>query len=392
MQPEPLSTEMIEAWERLEAGHALRSYRFIGELADTWRGLALLRCQRPEAVDVLRRAVRSMVAGDRILELPRAAAYLAEAEWRAGNEDASEEAARLALEAAERLGSTDRLLQALEDVPAVAARGIDAESDRAARWHELGRVLISDAGGAAHSSAAQVELHDLGRLEIVVDGATVRTRIRKSAEMLAFLVTEGKPSVPRRKLLHALFDGRDDRSTRAYIRQAMHQLRGVLPASAGLTITRDELQIAGIAAVTADSLRFERLLAQANRQGGEERLASLQRALEAVHEGGYLPEVESDWARERRQLLDDAIHDARVATAELLFQHGRYKDASRIVGDAVKNNPYSERAWRLRIKVADAVGDDDRMLDAYRRCCTHLSEIGLGPSAETVGLVERLRV
>jgi LuxR family maltose regulon positive regulatory protein len=381
----------VDQLDSLEAFPHLRSYRFIVELADTWRGLALLRNQRPDAVEVLRRAVRSMGAGDRILELPRAAAYLAEAEWRAGEEDASDEAARLALETAERQGSTHRLLQALGDVPAVAARGIDAESDPGASWHELGRVLISDPRGTAHADAAEVELHDFGRLEIVVGGTSVRTRIRKSAELLAFLVSEGKPTVPRRRLLNVLFDGRDDPSTRAYLRQAMQQLRAALPASVGFSITRIELRVPGISAVSADSLRFERLLALANRQAAEKRLASLQRALETVSDGEYLPEVVSEWAQERRRLLRGAIVEARVAAADLLFHHGKYHDASRMIDEAVEDDPYSERAWRLRIQLANAVGDDDRVLDAFRRCRTHLQELGLEPSAETVQLVERLR-
>ena len=56
---------------------------------------------------------------DRLLELPTAAVYLAEAEWRAGDEDAADRAADLALEAARRQGSNHVLLQALADFPAV---------------------------------------------------------------------------------------------------------------------------------------------------------------------------------------------------------------------------------------------------------------------------------
>jgi len=68
-----------------------------------------------------------MVRGDRILELPTAAVYLAEAYWRAGDEDASDQAADLALDAAQRQGSNHLLLQALDDVPAVPTRRLDAE-------------------------------------------------------------------------------------------------------------------------------------------------------------------------------------------------------------------------------------------------------------------------
>ena len=57
------------------------AFRWIGEVTDTWYGLALLREARDaEALDRLRRAVQGMVSGDRFLELPTAAVYLAEAD------------------------------------------------------------------------------------------------------------------------------------------------------------------------------------------------------------------------------------------------------------------------------------------------------------------------
>jgi two-component SAPR family response regulator len=220
----------------------------------------------------------------------------------------------------------------------------------------------------------------------------VYTRIRKSPELLAFLVSEGATAVPRRRLLNVLFDGRDGPSTRAYLRQAMQQLRAALPPSLGLTVTKDELRIPGIASLDAESIRFERLLALAGRQTGEERIASLRRALAVVEGGEYLPDVATPWAEERRGLLHAAIGEARVTAAELLFQHGCYREARAMIDRALGDEPLSERAWRLRIKLADAVGDDDGVLDAYRRCRAELRTLGLEPSAETVELVERLRV
>jgi DNA-binding SARP family transcriptional activator len=111
-----------------------------------------------------------------------------------------------------------------------------------------------------------------------------------------------------------------------------------------------------------------------------------------VDGGEYLPDVDTLWADERRRLLHGVIGEARVTAAELLFQHGRYHETRAMVDCALADEPFSERAWRLRIKLADAVGDDDGVLDAYRRCRIELRTLGLEPSAETVELVERLRV
>ncbi|HWU09289.1 MAG TPA: hypothetical protein VN520_23390, partial [Streptomyces sp.] len=82
--------------------------------ADTWRGLALLLAGEDEQAAVnLRAAVRTMTNAELLLELPAAAVFLAEAEWRVGDPEAADAAADLALEAARTQGSTFLLMEAL---------------------------------------------------------------------------------------------------------------------------------------------------------------------------------------------------------------------------------------------------------------------------------------
>src|ERR1700757_3239603 len=79
------ATTLLERVDPAASGSLVR------ELAQTWRGLAaLIEDDQDTALSSLRAAVRSMRAGGRILELPTAAVYLAEAEWRAGNQDAAD--------------------------------------------------------------------------------------------------------------------------------------------------------------------------------------------------------------------------------------------------------------------------------------------------------------
>ena len=116
------------ALDEAEASGASR-HAFTRESAWLWRGLAfLLRHRDAEARDVLQRCVQSMRQADRMLEIPTAACYLAEAHWRLGDEDASDESAALAISAAQQRGCVHLLLAALSDVPGVALRGADTES------------------------------------------------------------------------------------------------------------------------------------------------------------------------------------------------------------------------------------------------------------------------
>ena len=205
-------------------------YRFIGEQADTWRGLALLgRGEDARALAHLERAVATMTAGDRLIELPTAAVYLSEARWRADDESGADAAADLAFETARAQGSNHHLLKALASFPAVVTRRLDAEPRADSPWHELGRALRAQDVSVDLPFAAQVELREFGEPEILVDGVTApRPRIAKSYALLAFLTTRPGAEATREDLLTALFDGRSDDSARAYLRQAIHQLREVL--------------------------------------------------------------------------------------------------------------------------------------------------------------------
>jgi DNA-binding SARP family transcriptional activator len=375
--------------ERYRAEHPSRA---VFEEVDTWYGLALLReGEDRAALERLRLAVEGMVAGERMLELPTAAVYLAEAEWRAENEDASDRAADLALWASRRLGSDHVLLQALADFPAVVSRRIDAEPDTDSTWHRLGRALIVQGAMPPTRVPPGVELREFGPLQILVDGREVRPRIAKAYELLAYLLTRRGNGVGRPELLNVLFDGRDDESTRAYLRQTVHQLRRALPEDAGLEIADGCIRVSKERAMTSDSIRFEAQIAEAIRLQGGAHLDATARALEIFDRSEYLPGVESEWAEERRERLAELATDARLKAAELAFEDGRHRDAQRLADQVLEADPLRESAWRLRMRLASALGDDDGVVRAYQRCRRALASVDAAPSANTYRLLERLR-
>src|SRR5205823_3646408 len=141
-------------------------------------GLALLLQGHDEpALARLRSAVASMQEGDRILELPTAAVYLAEAEWRAGNEDAADEAADIALQAARRQGANHILVQALADLPAVLSRRIDREPSADSVWHQFGRSLIARGVRLTATPGASIRFRDIGDRSLEVDGELRQPKI-----------------------------------------------------------------------------------------------------------------------------------------------------------------------------------------------------------------------
>jgi DNA-binding SARP family transcriptional activator len=367
------------------------AFRFIGEVADAWHGFALLLAgDHDQALAHLRRATRGMVAGDRILELPTAAVYLAEAEWRAGEEDAADAAADLALDAARRQGSNHLLLQALADFPAVASRRLDAEAGADSSWHELGRAMVAQGVQVSTVRRASVDLVEFGRRAIVIDGEEVRPRIAKSYELLAYLAASPAGRADRDELLEALFGERRDESARAYLRQAIHRLRSVLPDGA-LQAENGHVQLGEEVGVSSESVYLERQLAEAARLQDDERLAATRAALAIYDRGEYLPGSRAGWADERQQRLADLVTEARYQAAVLSFGAGLYDEGRRLVTQVLGEDPLREAAWRLQMRIAQALGDDDGVLRSYQCCEAALAELQTSPSASTRQLLDRLR-
>jgi DNA-binding SARP family transcriptional activator len=53
----------------------------------------------------------------------------------------------------------------------------------------------------------------------------------------------------------------------------------------------------------------------------------------------------------------------------------------------VNADPYREAAWRLLMKVAQTLGDHDRVITIYRSCERALSELGVEPEPATSRLL-----
>jgi DNA-binding SARP family transcriptional activator len=386
------ATTAIAILERAAALGPMREYGYLAEQYDLWLGYArLLQGRTTAAVERLDSAVRTMRAADRILELPTAAVYLSEARWRAEEAGLADEAAEIALEAARRQGSFHLLLQALRDTPSVLARQLDAEESPDGPWHDVAGAFAAGHEPQRKSvSRARVHLHDFGQPMLVVDGEVQRARLTKTYALLAFLVENGG-SAPRSRLLSALFDNHPGDSARAYLRQAIHGLRQLLPVGLELETVDQGLRLSEPAAATTDSALLRTALAQAASLTGTARIEATAAALDLSARGMFLDGVECSWATERRDELDDRIADARLSMAVAAFEESRFDLAEETLTLVLDEDPLNERAWRLLIRLAAARGLESRVPEIYRRCEAALAEAGVKPSAATRQLLAGLR-
>jgi ATP/maltotriose-dependent transcriptional regulator MalT/DNA-binding SARP family transcriptional activator len=377
--------------DRLERVPLARRLCYLAEQIDALYGLVLLlEGEDDAALERLRHAVRAMCRSDRQLYLPAAAVYLAEAECRTGDEEAADAAADVALGAARRQGSNHMLVRALAEFPAVVSRRLDAEAAADSPWHELGRALLAQGVGLDVPVGATVALREFGGCAILVDSEPVRPRIAKTYELLAYLAARPDARAAREDLLDALFEGRTDKSARAYLRQAVRWMRQVLPEHL-VVVEHGEVRLGGDVRIMSESGQFETALAEAARLRGADRLAATLAALAVVDQGDYLPDVTSAWADERRRHLAELATDARYEAAELAFAEGRLDEAGRLVEEVLGAEPYREAAYRLRMRLAAALGDDHGVLRAFQGCERALAAVGAAPTQTTRWLLDQLR-
>lgn len=380
-----------------DAAHLIRGreFRLITAGLDTWYGLALLKQNvNLAAAKRLRRAVANMRSGHRELELAIAATYLSEAEWRLGDEAEADRAAEVALRASTSLGSNHQLLRALRDFPDVVARQIDRVPGADSEWHVLGRALLGPHAPVAAASArprAQLRLHDFGAAALEVDGRQVTPRIAKAYELVALLSTRPHLTIDRLDAISTLFPEHPTRTAATYLRQACHHVRRVLNDPSTFQVEGGHIRFAPDVVLQADSVDFESGLTEANYLAGPERVDTIAEVLALIQRGTYLARVETPWVLQRRQRLADGATALKFDAAELCFSLGRLNDADNYCQAALGDDPYRESAWRLRMKIANALGDEMGVLHAFRQCSEALTELGTDPAASTHDLLARLR-
>jgi two-component SAPR family response regulator len=168
-------------------------------------------------------------------------------------------------------------------------------------------------------------------------------------------------------------------------------LREVLPEAADLSFEGDRLRFGGQVALHSDSTEFESLVTMAARLQGVDRVARLRQALAIVAAGEYLPGVDTEWARQRREQLRERAADAALEAAQLAFAAGHYPEAEELAESALAEDAFRESAWRLIMRIAAMTGDEDRVIGAYRRCQQVLGHVGAEPSRSTQQLLAALR-
>lgn len=75
--------------------------------------------------------------------------------------------------------------------------------------------------------------------------------------------------------------------------------------------------------------------------------------------------------------------EALSSAAELALRLHQYGDAARLGDQVTAIDPLREVAWRVRMRAANALGDDDGVLTAFQGCEAAPARIDASPSPST---------
>ncbi|GAA0985770.1 hypothetical protein GCM10009555_061820 [Acrocarpospora macrocephala] len=365
-----LLEDRVRRWARgddaavLEWGRMLLGWSYL-EAGRNEKARALL----VEAVDGMHRAGRH-------LQLPLAAACLAEAHARCGDLDASHRAAAMAYDVASSTGFFLGLVRAAWCYPDIQRRE-QARDRQDTRWRRL--VVCPSAPAVPKRrrlGPAMVELHVQtfgGRPDLVLDGRALGVGRLKVIELVACLALH-PGGVVRTELQRLLLPEADAGTGGNHFRQIMHKFRD---ATGIRLVSTDDgwVKVPGDASIYAADQLFEQEAAFARGLHVNARLPQLQAALSLVT-GQYLGRSELTWVVERREHLEVVREEAQLEVVRLLIEGGRLEEARQESEDVLGRNRYCDPAYRLLAYIEKTAGAEET---AYRRAASALGELGLRP-------------
>lgn len=256
---------------------------------------------------------------------------------------------------------------------------------------------------AASVAAAdrQLRVYTCGRFGLSVGGQSLpidRWHRKQALTLLKLLVTHRGESMHREQVIECLWPDANERRgrerlkvTSCFLRQQLRAagVRGdvIAVGNATYALQRD--------AVWLDCEQFENLFREGwlLEQRGRlmEAIACFEKA-ESVYKGDYLPEERyAEWCGEERERLREVYFDMLGHMVDGYLECGAYEKAADVCRCALVREPCRERFHRALMICLVRLGQHDRAIAHYRRCCEVLkSELDVKPAPETERLYREL--
>jgi tetratricopeptide (TPR) repeat protein len=304
-------------------------------------GVLAARSGQPEAVAALANAEREFDRLGLVRERAWAWLHLAEAHLRCGQAAEAIASLHRALAIEYALGSGPILHIELHATPKVTEHlvGRKAERSLSGLAEEVERFVIK--------VPVRLEFRSLGRGELLLDGDRVRLDLRRSLEVLAYLLRH--PAVPLDRILVDLFPEERADHARNYFHQVRYELGRRVPR---LSVPFDPQTRTYRVHHHALELSWDAMVVrQALALGGE---AGLLDAL-ATYAGSLLPSADGEWIRSEREELAWSVVKLGLEVLEAWYGQGRNDECLALAGRLLEIEPFDETLNEWLIKSAFAL-------------------------------------
>jgi tetratricopeptide (TPR) repeat protein len=280
--------------------------------------------------------------------LQAAAAHLASA-----NRDGALTALSRATHLRWTLASAGPLVFELRMVPAVSEWIATLGDDDYAKGLRHDLITVSA------TPESSLELRTLGANELLLDGRCVRLDLRRSLEVLTYLLDH--PNVPLEQVLLDLFPDSDGAHGRNYFHQVRYALARAVP---GLQVPYDRdtrtyrVSLDGLA-VHSDVDRLRRAVDHGGERGLDDALT--------LHRGPFLPHAESEWAEVEREDVASSIVRLGLEVMQVWASRGRQDRCLDLVDRLLEIDPFNEALSEYLVGAARAVQGEAAALHAVHR-------------------------
>ena len=221
------------------------------------------------------------------------------------------------------------------------------------------------------------------------DGNTLSGNSRKSKALLAWLALNPDHEHPREKLAAILWPDSDETQARHSLRQALADLRKILPANSTLLHTTKDWILLDSKQIEVDALRFNQDLKENSKQ-------SIDHAIR-LYKGELLEgcnprsDTFEDWLFDYRSNYSEraaTIIDKRLSH---LLADNNYEQASSLALQLLSIDPLRESAYRALMLSHFELNNHTIALKWYQRCKKILQkELDVSPAPETEALYKQI--
>jgi ATP/maltotriose-dependent transcriptional regulator MalT/DNA-binding SARP family transcriptional activator len=228
-------------------------------------------------------------------------------------------------------------------------------------------------------------------------------RSNKARQLFQLLLTERGRSIPRDRVLEALWPEMESEAAWNNLRVTINRLgKAVEPdrpdgAPPAYLIQRGDTYSFNMASDhQLDTADFAEAVAEgqrAMRRGQRSAAIGAFRTAIQLYGGPYLPDnMYEDWTVVERERLTMLFNDAALRLGTLLLEEGLAHEAIGLGWRVLENDRAHEEAYRLLMRAHAALGERSTALRMYSRCIAMLhEELGVEPLPETTGLANTLR-